>query len=102
MRPFSITTDRGRREWAAVIKAMEGALVLYRHSLGTLARLWRYLHDRTGGSICGLSDLIRESAIEAVLSGQETITRGLMDTIEISEYAQTYYHRNRRTAHARR
>jgi hypothetical protein len=98
MRPFTVTTDHARREWVAVIKAMEDALVLYRHKPAGLARLWRYLHDRTGGSICGLSDLIRESSIEAVLSGQEAISRSLMDTIDISEFAQDRYRRTHRTA----
>jgi hypothetical protein len=102
MRPFTITTDPGRREWAGVIKAMEDSLALHQHKPGTLLRLWRYLHDRTGGSICGLSDLIRESAIEAVLTGQEAITRNLMDTIEISELAHSHYRRVRSARRSQR
>ena len=96
MSPFSITGTAGQQEWAAVVKAMEDALMLYQHKPGSLTKLWRYLHDRTGGSICGLSDLIRESAIEAILTGDEAITRQLMDSIEISELAQQTYRRTQR------
>ncbi|MBA8926906.1 hypothetical protein BC739_004112 [Kutzneria viridogrisea] len=100
MRPFAITTSQGQREWAAVIKEMEDSLALRKHKPGSLTRQWRYLHERSGGSICGLSDLIRESAVEAILSGMEAITRNLMDTIEISELAQQTYrrHQHRRSA----
>jgi hypothetical protein len=69
---------------------------LHKHKPGSLTRQWRYLHDRSGGSICGLLDLIRESAVEAVLSGAEAVTRSLMDTIEISELAHQTYRRHQR------
>jgi hypothetical protein len=54
-------------------------------------KLSPYLYDRTDGSICALTDLIRESAIEAVMSEEEVITRKLMERVEISEYAQATY-----------
>ncbi|WP_307630322.1 hypothetical protein [Streptomyces turgidiscabies] len=65
--------------------------MLYRHRPGQLVKLSSYFYDRTDGSICALTDLFRESAIEAVMSGEEAITRKLMDRIEISEYAQATY-----------
>jgi hypothetical protein len=99
MRPFAITSTEGQLEWASVIKAMEQALALHHHEPGSLTQLWRYLHERTGGSISGLSDLVRESAIEAILNGDEAITRKLMDTIEISEHAQHLYRRTRARHH---
>ncbi|WP_344463000.1 TniB family NTP-binding protein [Kitasatospora kazusensis] len=88
---FGNRTEDDRREWARTVAALEGSLCLLRHRPGSLVRLSAYLFDRTGGSICGLSDLIRESAIEAVLSGEEAITRRLMDRVEISEAAQRQY-----------
>lgn len=96
MRAFTLGSEQDKREWASVVKAMADALLLYQHKPGSLTRLWRYLHDRSGGSICGLSDLVRESAVEAVHSGPEAITRRLMDTIEISELAQENYRRTQR------
>ncbi len=95
IRPFTLNSDQEKKEWIGVIKAMEDALLLHRHKPGSLVRLWNYLHDRSAGSICGLSDLIRESAIEAIHTGQDAITRTLMDTIEISELAQENYRRTR-------
>ncbi|MCC3773621.1 TniB family NTP-binding protein [Streptomyces sp. UNOB3_S3] len=88
---FGFRTAEEKREWAEVVVALENTLELYRHKPGQLVKLSPYLHDRTGGSICGLSDLLRESAVEAVMSGEEAITRRLMDTIEISEYAEAAY-----------
>ncbi|OAA17982.1 hypothetical protein UG55_11401, partial [Frankia sp. EI5c] len=95
MRPFTLNSDQEKKEWIGVIKAMEDALLLHHHKPGSLVRLWNYLHDRSAGSICGLSDLIRESAVEAIHTGQESITRSLMDGIEISELAQEHYRRTR-------
>jgi hypothetical protein len=92
---FRIGTERELREWIAVIMAMEDHLVLYRHQSGTLAKLYRYLHERTDGSISALSDLIRESAVEAVWSGQEAISKSLMDTVVISKQAETAYQKTR-------
>ena len=91
MTGFETKTEARRQEWVSVIRAMEECLVLYRHKPGSLVKLWAYLYDRTGGSICALSDLIREAAIEAVLSEDEAITRKLMEEIDISELAQRHY-----------
>ena len=91
MSEFKVKTDVEKTEWMRVVKAMEDSLALYRHRSGSLLKLWKYLHDRTGGSICALSDLIRESAIEAIMGGEEAITRKLMDDIEISDVAERHY-----------
>ncbi|WP_328449942.1 TniB family NTP-binding protein [Streptomyces sp. NBC_00386] len=102
---FGCVTDREKIEWAKTVMALEDTLVLYRHNPGHLVKLSSYLYDRTAGSICALTDLVRESAIEAVMSKEETITRKLMDRIEISEYAQDSYRnivRQRRNAASRR
>lgn len=91
VRNFGCTTAKDKLEWAQTVKALEDTLVLHRHKTGQLLKLSSYLYDRTDGSICALTDLLRESAIEAVMSGEEAITRKLMDRIEISEYAQATY-----------
>jgi len=88
---FGCTTAKDKLEWAQTVKALEDTLVLYRHKPGQLVKLSSHLYDRTDGSICALTDLLRESAIEAVMSEEEAITRKLMDRIEISEYAQATY-----------
>lgn len=90
--PFKATTADEGREWASVIKAMEDALVLYQHTPGSLAlHHWQYIHDRTGGSIASLAELIRESAIHASDTGVEAITPKLMDEIVINEDATERY-----------
>ncbi|MFJ2915594.1 hypothetical protein ACIO8F_40915 [Streptomyces sp. NPDC087228] len=85
---FRCKTAEEKLEWAKTVKALEDMLVLYRHKPDQLVQLSSYLYDRTDGSICALTDLIRESAIEAVMSGEEAITRKLMERVAISEYAQ--------------
>ncbi|MGW1917140.1 TniB family NTP-binding protein [Streptomyces sp. NPDC002076] len=102
---FGCTTDADKTEWAQTVKALEDILVLFRHKPGQLVKLSPYLYDRTDGSICALTDLLRESAIEAVMSEEEAITRKLMDRVEISEYAEVTYqslvNRRHKTASAR-
>ncbi|MER8186977.1 TniB family NTP-binding protein [Kitasatospora sp. NPDC094015] len=90
MRKFG-TTKTDKIAWVEVVAALESTLALYRHKQGQLAALSPYLHERTGGSICGLSDLIRESAIEAVASGEEAITKKMMETIQLSQMAELEY-----------
>jgi hypothetical protein len=90
--PFRIATAAEAKEWASVIASMETGVLLYRHEPGSLVRNhWRYLHERTGGSIASLSHLIRESAAEAVNSGAEAITRKLMDQIVLDHRAQEHF-----------
>lgn len=90
--PFQVATAAQAKEWASVIASMEAAVLLYRHESGSLVRRhWRYLHERTGGSIASLSHLIRESAAEAVNSGAEAITRNVMDQIVLDHRAQEHF-----------
>ncbi|MER7455637.1 TniB family NTP-binding protein [Micromonospora sp. NPDC126480] len=92
LQPFQISTAEERREWASVVKAMEDALLLYRHEPRSLAlKHWRYMHERTGGSIAGLAELIRESAIYACDTGVEAVTPELMNDVVINEDATKRY-----------
>ena len=97
--PFKITTQDRVREWASVIASMETHLALYRHQSGSLHRQhWRYLHQRTGGSIASLSHLLRESAVQAVSDGTEAVTRDIMDRIVIDRQAEEHFITARRRA----
>ncbi|MFJ4617357.1 TniB family NTP-binding protein [Streptomyces sp. NPDC088812] len=95
MTPYSIRTRDEKADWTSVITAMEDALVLYHHRPGTLATLWKYLYQRTGGNISSLAELIREAAAEAVLTGAEKIDRTLLEDIVINEHAQSTYENGR-------
>lgn len=95
---FKINTQAQQVEWAGIIQAMEDALLLYRHQSGDLAKHWRYLHDRTGGTLAALSDLIREAADEAIETGTETITKTIMDHIVLGQRAEARYAQIRKRA----
>jgi hypothetical protein len=76
-------------EWKALVASLEAALRLYKHRDGTLLRNAKYLHQRTGGSISSLSHLIRVSAITAILSGEDAITREALDEAIIDHASET-------------
>jgi len=89
---FAIATAADRTEWVTVVKTLEDALVLYRHEPRSLARTqWRYLHERTGGSIAALHTLIRRAAIRAVRTATEAVTRDLLDVITLSFTSEREY-----------
>ena len=62
---------------------------LHRHRPGTLPKLGKYLHQRTGGMIGSLSHLVRAAALTAVMDGTEEITRTLLDGIPVDHAAQS-------------
>jgi len=68
--PFPYST-----EWQALVAQMESTLLLHQHKSGTLTRLDRFLHTRTGGMIGTLSHQIRGAAVDAILTGTEKITK---------------------------
>ncbi|MCJ0875338.1 TniB family NTP-binding protein [Streptomyces sp. AP-93] len=70
-------------EWKGLVAALEQTLLLRQHTLGTLTKLDRYLHDRTGGMIGSLSHQIRGAAIDAILTGTEKITRESLAAIPL-------------------
>jgi hypothetical protein len=81
-----------RDEWASLLATLEAALRLHRHEPGTLPKLTRYLHQRTGGMIGSLSHLIRAAALTAILDGTEQITRKLLEGIPVDHAAQSAAH----------
>jgi hypothetical protein len=88
---FKIRNEEGVRVWASLIKTMEDALILYHHTPGSLTQDYEYLQKRTGGSIASLSALIRESAIRAVITGTEAITRPVMESVVLDRRATRGY-----------
>jgi AAA domain len=76
-------------EWASLLATLDAALRLHRHRPGTLPRLGKYLHQRTGGMIGSLSHLVRAAALVAILDGTEQITRKLLDGIPVDHAAQS-------------
>ncbi len=78
-----------RKEWQAMVAAMEHALRLHRHQPGSLVAHAQYLHQRTGGLISGLSHIIRAAAIHAILEHTEQITRDLLDVIVVDHATES-------------
>ncbi|WP_237110099.1 TniB family NTP-binding protein [Nonomuraea sp. MG754425] len=76
-------------QWSALIAALENSLRLHRHRPGTLAKLDRYLHQRTHGMIGSLLWLIRSAAINAVLDGSEKITKKSLDGVDADIASQS-------------
>jgi hypothetical protein len=76
-------------EWRSLVASLEAALRLYDHKHGTLTRNAKYLHQRTGGSISSLSQLVRTAALSGLLSGSEAITRDLLDRTTLDHAAES-------------
>ncbi|MEU6098984.1 hypothetical protein [Streptomyces sp. NPDC047079] len=61
-----------------------------------------YLHERTGGLIGSLSQLIREAAVDAIDAGTEKITKRMLDEIELDHAVQQSQPDHRRAKRTRR
>ncbi|MEF3115214.1 TniB family NTP-binding protein [Streptomyces chrestomyceticus] len=81
-------------EWKGLVATLESTLLLHHHTPGTLTRLDRYLHDRTGGMIGALSHAVRGAAIDAILTGTEAITKQSLAAIPLDHCAQSLTHTN--------
>ncbi|MFJ5116169.1 TniB family NTP-binding protein [Streptomyces sp. NPDC088551] len=76
-------------EWRSMIALMDDSLRLHHHEAGSLVRLAKYLHTRTGGSISSLSHLVRAAAISAIAEGSERITRRSLECIPVDHNTQS-------------
>ncbi|MFI5930519.1 TniB family NTP-binding protein [Actinoplanes sp. NPDC051494] len=89
--PFTHRTAQDKQDWAKLVAAMEHALRLHRHQPGTLVELEGYLHDRTGGMIGSLDQLIHEAANDAINDGSEKITKSHLDAVILDIAAQAQF-----------
>jgi hypothetical protein len=89
---FGHATASQRTDWAKLIATMEQTLRLHRHKPGTLIEMAPYLHQRTGGMIGSLDQLIHEAANDAISDGTEKITRKHLDAVILDTAAQEQYH----------
>lgn len=87
--PFEIGTDAQRQVWRSTLLSIEKDLVLSRASRGMLAdHLSDYLYARTTGNIGSLMTLINRGCARAVRTGEEAITRDLLDGLAIDAAAE--------------
>ncbi|MGW2595796.1 TniB family NTP-binding protein [Streptomyces sp. NPDC001515] len=71
------------KEWKGLVAQMEANLLLHQHTRGTLTRLDRFLHTRTGGMIGTLSHQLRGAAVDAILTGAEKITKSGLLAVDL-------------------
>ncbi|MFF9077212.1 TniB family NTP-binding protein [Streptomyces sp. NPDC014735] len=86
--PLPYGTVAQRDVWEELVRDLEGALRLRNHRPGSLARQAAYLHRRTAGVIGSLSHLLREAAVTAIMDGTETITKSLLEDLELDIRAE--------------
>lgn len=75
--------------WDSLVAALEHSLRLHRHVPDTLTDLSGYLHHRTAGMIGSLLRLIRSAAIQAILDGNERITKTTLEAIDVDLAAES-------------
>ncbi|MFI6611923.1 ATP/GTP-binding protein [Streptomyces sp. NPDC050507] len=61
-------------DWRSVLQAYDGNLTLYNHVPGALLNLEKVLHERTGGYMDSLDQLLCQTAQQAIEDGTEAIT----------------------------
>lgn len=89
VRPFTIESEPGRREWRQMLLALEQRLVLADKQPGMLAdELSDYLFARSTGHIGSLMTLINRSCQRAVRSGAEHLDRDLLDGVKNDEASE--------------
>jgi len=83
MRPFTVDTDEGRREWRQLLLALEKRIVLTDKHPGMLCDdLSDYLFVRSTGHIGSLMTLINRGCQRAVRTGAEQLDRELLDRVK--------------------
>ncbi|MGW0455999.1 AAA family ATPase [Gordonia sputi] len=89
MRPFLIDTDEGRRQWRQMLLALEQRIILADAHPGMLAdELSEYLFARSTGHIGSLMTLINRGCQRAVRTGDELLTRDLLDQVKTDEASE--------------
>ena len=95
LHPYEITDDASRREWIAILNALEQRLLLADHRQDSFARLHEEIWARTGGNLKSLDTLFVTASAKAISTGKEAIDEALLSTIE-TDYASQELYRDRR------
>jgi hypothetical protein len=88
---FGYAAPDEQTDWARLVATIEESLRLHRHKPGILLRLASYLHQRTGGMIGSLDQLLHEAANDAIADGTEKITRKHLDAVILDTAAEEQY-----------
>lgn len=88
MEPFSTADQTAERTWRALLATIETKLVLSEANDGMLQELTDYLFERSTGMIGSLFELVTRGCARAIRTGEERITRDLLDLIRVDEAAE--------------
>jgi hypothetical protein len=92
--PFEMRTTAGRRTWNRLLLGIEKDLVLAGAHPGMLAKdLPDYLFARSTGHFASLMSLINRGCYRAIKTGQEALTRDLLEQVRIDQAAEHARHR---------
>ncbi|GAB3438894.1 ATP-binding protein [Phycicoccus ginsengisoli] len=86
---YEVNSRAAATSWVNLVKTFEDHLVLIDQPTNSITEHWEYLHRRTGGSICSLSQLLREAAFRVQGSNLECITLDDLGEVTI-DYASEY------------
>jgi hypothetical protein len=85
---FQVDDDQGRTDWQSLLKAAEQRIVLARARPGMLVAISDYLFERTSGHIGSLFSLLSRGCYRAIRTGEEDLTRDLLDVVRIDEASE--------------
>lgn len=86
--PFAHPVEGNRKPWLSVLAAIESRLVLANARPHMLRAQADYLYMRSTGMIGSLFELIIRGSARAIRTGTESLTRELLDDIEIDAAAE--------------
>jgi hypothetical protein len=96
LEPFSGVEGRNG-PWLQILATLEQQLPLLGPTQGVLStRLSKYIHRRTHGYMGALMELIRHGADAAINSGEETITKALLEEIPLDLASEIEANRRQR------
>jgi AAA domain len=93
MLPFN-AANHLQQEAEEIVDVIDEEIALVNHKVGTLKNLAPYIIARTNGYIGAIVLLIRLACEAAIFEGGEKITKRLLESIDISQAAETHAKRN--------
>ena len=73
--------------WGRLLRTIDGELLLLKGQPGDLLALSDYILDRTEGLTGAVMKLLRSGANDAISSGEERITRKVLNRVQVSAFA---------------
>lgn len=82
---FPITPfTKNSADFKSLLSSFEASLALMSQPLGSLVLMSDFIHDRTGGFMGAISNLIREGANIAIEDGKEQLSRSILGKVKLA------------------